>query len=454
MEKIQKMGLLTGIPVINFHAAGIDVGSMLMTVSFTDTFGNQCLYETNGFTKDLKALVALLQEQGVKDVAMEATGVYWMSLYELLEDSGIKVTLINPSHYKNSANQKTDINDCIWIHQYHSCGILRHSHIAPDLYRELRHYIHERTVIQVQKSDTLNRMHRLLTLMNIKFQHLISDIEGAGGMKLLRAIACGITDPQELLSYINVDRFKAVREELLDSLNGIYKEQFVTLLQMKLEEYDFFVHRMKKYEVLIEGVLKKMPDFYSREEEAAVSAQKKKQGVKYVRKNQYGIDVKSHLKRITGIDLTQVEGFDEKMLLDIISVTGTDMSKWPTGQHFVSYLKLSPRKKISGGKQLGHDRSKTSNPATQAFRLAARSLAGSKGNWGVLYRRLSVKKGAKTANKAVARKLAVLFYVLVKNHQPYDKNKVIEQEQKRQEREIARFKKTAHRLGYTVQKVA
>jgi hypothetical protein len=424
-----------------------------MTVSFTDTSGNQCVYETSGFTKDLKELVALLQEQGVKDVAMEATGVYWMSLYELLEESGIEVTLINPSHYKNSANQKTDINDCIWIHQYHSCGILRHSHIAPDLYRELRHYIHERTVVQVQKSDTLNRMHRLLTLMNIKFQHLISDIEGVGGMKLLRAIACGVSEPEELLAYIDVDRFKASREELLDSLNGIYKEQFVTLLQMKLEEYDFFVNQMKKYELLIEGVLKKMPDFYSSVEAPEASPKKKKQSIKYVRKNQYGIDVKSHLKRIVGTDLTQVDGFDEKMLLDIISVTGTDMSKWPTEQHFVSYLKLSPRKKISGGKQLGHDKSKTSNPATQAFRLAARTLAGSKSQLGVLYRRLSVKKGAKTANKAVARKLAVLFYVLVKNHHAYDKNKALEQEQKRQERDIARFKKTAQRLGYSVEKI-
>jgi transposase len=453
MEKIQKMGLLTGIPVINFHAAGIDVGSMLMTVSFTDTSGNQCLYETSGFTKDLKELVSLLHEQGVKDVAMEATGVYWMSLYDLLEEAGIQVTVINPSHYKNSANQKTDINDCIWIHQYHSCGILRHSHIAENLYRELRHYIHERSVVQHQKSDTINRMHRLLTLMNIKFQHLISDIEGVGGMRLLKAIASGITEPEELLGYINVDSFKAGREELLDSLNGVYKEEFVTLLQMKLEEYDFFVSQMKKYELLIDGVLKKMPDFNSKEKEE-ISPKKKKQPVKYVRKNQYGIDVKSHLKRIIGTDLTQVDGFDEKMLLDIISVTGTDMSKWPTEQHFVSYLKLSPRKKISGGKQLGHDRSKTSNPATQAFRLAARTLAGSKSHLGVLYRRLSVKKGAKTANKAVARKLAVLFYVLVKNHQAYDKNKSMEQAQKRQEREIARLKRTAYKLGYTIEKVA
>jgi transposase len=463
MEKIEKVGLLTGIPVINFHAAGIDVGSMLMTVSFTDTAGNQCLYETSGFTNDLKSLVSLLKEHGITDVAMEATGIYWMSLYELLEESGVSITLINPSHYKNSANQKNDIKDSIWIHQYHSCGILRNSHIAGELYRELRHYIHERNVIQRQKSDTLNRIHRILSLMNIKFQHIISDIEGAGGMKLLRAIASGISDPAALLKQIDVDRFKADEATFLESLTGIYKEQFVALLRMKLEEYDFFVSRMKLYESLIEEVLKKLPAFERttnepvKEEEQSTpqtKTRKKKSGqAKYVRKNQYSIDVKGYLERITGTDLTQVDGFDEKMLLDVISVTGTDMSKWPTSNHFVSYLKLSPRKKISGGKQLGHEKSKTSNPATQAFRMAAQSLGGSKSPLGVLYRRLSIKKGPKTANKAVARKLATLFYTLIKNHQSYDKTRFAKQKLKQEEREIAKLKKIAKKLGYSIEKV-
>jgi transposase len=462
MEKIEKMGLLTGIPVINFHAAGIDVGSMLMTVSFTDTAGNQCLYETSGFTNDLKSLVSLLKEQGITDVAMEATGIYWMSLYELLEESGIHLTLINPSHYKNSANQKNDIKDSIWIHQYHSCGILRNSHIAGELYRELRHYIHERNVIQRQKSDTLNRIHRILSLMNIKLQHIISDIEGVGGMKLLRAIASGINDPATLLKQIDVDRFKAEEETFLESLTGIYKEQFVTLLRMKLEEYDFFVSRMKLYELLIEEVLKKLPEFeepskepVKKDEPSAGESKARKKGgnEKYVRKNQYSIDVKGYLEGITGTDLTQVDGFDEKMLLDVISVTGTDMSKWPTSNHFASYLKLSPRKKISGGKQLGHEKSKTSNPATQAFRLAAQALGRSKSPLGALYRRLSIKKGPKTANKAVARKLAILFYTLIKKHQSYDKTKLIKQNLNQEERQVAKLQKLAKKLGYAIEKV-
>jgi transposase len=452
MEKIQKNGTVSGIPVINFHAAGIDVGSTLTVVSFTDPSGVQSVYETGCFTKDLKEPVQLLKEQKITDAAMEATGIYWMSLYGLLEEAGIRVTLINPAHYKNSANQKNDVNDSIWIHQYHSCGILRHSHIADEHCRELRHYIHERTVIQNQKRDTLNRMHRLLELMNVKFQHLISDIEGVGGMKLLRAIASGVSDAEKLVGCLNLNLFKAKREELGASLEGVYEKQFVTLLKMKLEEYDFFVDRMKQYELLIDEALEKMPRWKVPEEEKEEEDPQKQQKFKYVRKNQYHMDVRAQLIRITGIDLTLVNGFQEKMLPDVISVTGTDMSKWPTAQHFASYLKLSPRKKISGGKFLGHERNKTTNPATQAFRLAAQSISQGKSSMSALYRRLAIRKGPKTANKAVARKLAVLFYTLLKNHQEYDMDRYNQTQQKREKYEMKRLKRLAHKLGYEIQK--
>ncbi|MDR1224235.1 MAG: hypothetical protein LBL07_15350 [Tannerella sp.] len=176
------------------------------------------------------------------------------------EDAGIRVTLINPGHYKNSTRVKTDENDSQWIHQYHSCGILRHSHIATEAYRELRGYIHERGVIQVQKSQTLTRIQRLLTLMNVKLQHIISDMEGAGAMKVLRAVASGTDDAQTLVEVMNAERFKAGREELVRSLEGNYKPHLITMLRMKLEEYDFFVSQMKKYETCIEAVLKKIEE--------------------------------------------------------------------------------------------------------------------------------------------------------------------------------------------------
>jgi hypothetical protein len=156
---------LQSILVINFHAAGIDVGSKLMVVAYTDTRGYQYICKTGSFTSDLQKLVGLLQKEGITTVAMEVTGVYWISLYELLEDAGIHVTLINPGFYNNPA-PKTDEGDSRWLHQYHSCNILRNSHIAPELYRELRSYIREQNIVQTQKSQTLTRIQGIYIYQN------------------------------------------------------------------------------------------------------------------------------------------------------------------------------------------------------------------------------------------------------------------------------------------------
>jgi hypothetical protein len=270
------------LAVINQNTAAIDVGSMLMMVSYSDAQGNQCLIETDGFTSSINELAKTLKQASVTHVAMEATGVYWMALYEVLEEHGLSVTLINPRHFKNVSGQKTDVQDCQWLHQLHAHGLLRASHIAPEVYRELKSYLHERNVLQRQKSDTLNRIHRVLTQMNIKMQHLISDIEGVAGMKLLRAIARGIHDPQTLLSFIDVSRLKASEEELTLSLKGIYKPQYVVILQHALKAYDFYKEEMKQYELLIEHVLKKM---LPEDEHGNKPLIQSKKGV--VRKNQY-----------------------------------------------------------------------------------------------------------------------------------------------------------------------
>jgi transposase len=453
---IKKFDFSMGLPVLNYHTAGIDIGSMLMTVAYTGKDGCTYLFECNGFTVDLKALVRTLSTEGVTDVAMEATGVYWMSLYELLEDASIRVTLINPAHFKNVAAHKTDVNDSLWINQLHACGLLRNSHIATEHFRELRHYIHERGVVQRQKSDTLNRIHRQLTLMNIKFQHLISDIEGVGGMQLLRAIASGESDPVKLLSLLDLKRYKAQPDVLLKSLQGIYKEQFVNLLKMKLKEYDFYREQMLEYDKLIEEVLKKIivdvPGEVLQQQNQQVESEAAKKKTKYYRKNEYSFDVKGYLIKIYGTDLTAVSAFDEKMLLDIIGVVGADLSKWSTPEKFVDYLGLSPRRKKSGGKVLGHEKRKVNNPATQAFRLAARTLWNSKTPWGFLYRRLSASKGKFTANKAVARKLAQLFYILVTKKLEYDETLWTKRSEEHEKREIVKMKKMAKKLGFEVKK--
>lgn len=434
------------LAILNPRAAGIDVGSMLMMVSYTDQSGQQKLLESTGFSEDLINLAKTLKSEGITDVAMEATGVYWMAIYEVLEQEGLSVTLTNPRHFKNVAAQKTDVKDCQWIHQLHAHGLLRSSHIAPELTRELKMYIHERNVLQDMKSDTLNRIHKILTQMNIKVQHVISDIEGAAGMKLLRGIASGITDPEKLLSLVKTSTLKATAEELLQSLKGFHKKQYTIVLQNQLEVFDFLKSKMKSYELLIEDVLIKMMPL---DENGSPPEIKKKKS--YTRKNEYSINLKAYLERILGVDVTAVDGLKEISVLEIMSVTGTDMGKWRTPDHFTSWLNLSPRQKKSGGKILGHEKRFTNNKATQAFRLAAQTMWQNKGPLGQLYRRLAVRKGSKKAIKAVARRLAVIYYKMVKEKCAYDQTRLGNNFEQQRARKIARLMKEASKYGYDLQ---
>ncbi len=434
------------LAVINQNSAAIDVGSMMMMVSYSDKQGNQNLLEIDAFTQSLQSLAATLEQAGVTHVAMEATGVYWIVVYEILEQHGFKVTLVNAKHFKNVDAQKTDVKDCQWLHQLHANGLLRASHIAKEEYRELKSYLHERNVLQKQKSDTLNRIHKLLTQMNIKVQHLLSDIEGVSAMKLLRAIAKGINDPEELISLMDLKKLKASREDLLKSLQGIYKKQYIVILQHSLTAFDFFKEQMSNYEILIENVLQAMLPVDEKGNKPAVERKKS-----YVRKNQYSINLKEYLKHIIGVDVTKIDGIDEISALEIISVTGVDMNKWPSAEHFASWLNLSPRPKKSGGKIIGHEKRFTNNKATQAFRMAAQSMWQHKGSLGHLYRRLSGQKGSKKANKAVARKLSVIFYHMVKNKTEYDKKKLQINTERQRAKKISFLQKEALKYGYVLQ---
>lgn len=432
--------------IIHPHCAGVDVGSMNMYVCYSDAQGVQHTKEYEAFTSDLRRMVQELKQAAVSHVAMEATGVYWSSLYELLEAAGMQVTLINARHYKNVAAQKTDVKDCQWIHQLHAHGLLRNSHIATECYRKLRTYIQERESYRVQKSTTLNRIHKVLTQMNLKWQHVISDIEGVEGMKVLRRIASGERNAEALLDGVNIHRLKADPQVLLQSLQGIGKEEHYVLLRAHLQTYDFCQQQMLSFEQHIEATLQQI--IASQESSAEVPTVAPKQ--QKARKNQYHINVKAYLQRLTGVDLTQIDGMDEAGALSIISVVGTDMSKWPTAAHFTSWLNLAARPQKSGGKVLGHQRRFTNNKATQAFRLAAQSLWQHKGPLGKLYRRLAATKGAKKAIKALARRLAAIVYSMLKHKEAYDPRKTVIDEEKLKAKKLANLRKEAAKLGYTI----
>jgi transposase len=441
--KMERFGLLYP------RSAGIDVGSMLMVVSYTDRQDMIHLREFNSFTDSLLELSGLLHREGVEQVVMEATGEYWRTLYWMLESHGIQVLMANPSHYRNVSAQKTDINDAQWLHQLLAHGLIRSSHIADELYRQLRRFVHERKTCQDLKSDTLNRIQKTLTLMNIKFQHLISDIEGVAGTAIIRAIISGISDPGTLLKLINVKSLKSSPEDLLSSLKGDYQEHHICILSSLMKAYDFHKSQMRDYETHIEATLEKLLPASTPEQPVTIKKKKTK-----ARKNEYHFNLSDYLEAIFGVDLTAVDGLDEISLLTILAVTGTDMRKWPTAAHFASWLNLSPRPKISGGKQIGHEKRITHNPATQAFRLAANSLWQNKGPLGQQYKKLAATKGKAKAIKAIARKLATIFYNMVLKKEAFDPKKIQQDVEKQEARRVTRLYRDAAKLGFTIQKVA
>jgi transposase len=426
--------------IIYPKAAGIDVGSMSMMVSYPGANGIQTVEEYGAYTENLHTMANRLKNCGITHVCMEATGVYWMAVYEILEQYGFNVTLVNARHYKNVDAQKTDVKDCQWLQQLHAHGLLRASHIAEEQYRELRTYIHERGVLQKNKSDTLNRIHKVLTQMNIKVQHIISDIEGVTGLQIVRRIAAGTTTPEKILEGLNIHKLKASKEDLEKSLTGVYKPWYIKVLKQHLTAYYFYKKQMLEYETEIEATLKTL--LPPRTEPIIIEKKTKK-----ARKNQYHFNLKEYLHSIVGVDLTEIDGLDENTVLTIIAVVGLNMHKWPTADHFTSWLNLAARPKKSGGKTIGYQRRFTNNSATQAFRMAAQTMWQQKGTLGHLYRRLSHTKGTKKAIKAVARRLAVIFYNMVKKQTSYDPKIVALDEAKIRARKIARLQKEAEKLG-------
>lgn len=433
--------------IIYPDSAGIDVGSMNMMLSFTGIDGKQVVKEFSAYTDDLEAIAAELKAAKMSRVGMEATGVYWMALYDVLEKAGFEVSLVNARNYRNVDGQKTDVKDCQWLQQLHAHGLLRASHIATEQYRQLRIFIHERSLLLKSKSDTLNRIQKVLSQMNIKVQHLISDIEGVAASKIISRIADGVTDPEQLLKGVNIEPLKAGREELIKSLKGITTPYYAAVLKMHLDSCAFYRQQMLKYELLIEALLKEMQSAEQREQPVDKKTTK-------ARKGNYHFNVRQYLHRIAGVDLTKIPGLDESTILTIISVVGLDMKKWPTADHFTSWLNLAARPKISGGKVIGSQKRFTNNPATQAFRQAAQTMWRHKGTLGHLYRRLCASKGSQKAIKAVARRLAMIFYTMVKNQTAYDPAKVAMDDEQIRQRKISRLRAEAKKLGYKLDTLA
>lgn len=428
--------------LINPNAAGIDIGADFHYVAIPkgrDPEGKD-VRNFGTFTADLYALAHWLKECQIETVAMESTSVYWIPLFEVLDSEGIASNLVNPQFIKNVPGRKTDVLDCQWIQQLHTYGLLRGSFRPEDQICVLRGYLRQRSMLVSYASHHIQHMQKAMEQMNIKLNQVVRDITGVTGMGIIRAIISGERNPKKLAQLRN-PRCKNDAKTIAKALHGNYRAEHLFALKQAVELYDTYHKKIVDCDRKIEQYLSSFEDRSNGR--SLGKAHKSNRG-----KNKPSFDARSHLYRITGIDLTAVDGLDTLTILKIISETGLDMSLWPTEKHFGSWLGLSPGSKISGGKVISSKTKKCANRAANALRLAAYSLQRSNSAIGAFFRRMKAKKGPAKAITATAYKLARIIYNMLKNGTEYKDIGQDYYEQRYQNRVIENIKRRAKQFGY------
>ncbi len=426
--------------MLNADAAGIDIGSKEHWVAVPEGRDQQPVRRFGSFTEDLHAIAAWLKQCKITTVAMESTGVYWIPLFLVLEEYGFEVFLVNAKHVKNVSGKKTDEKDCRWIQRLHSCGLLTAS-FQPDLKtRELRSYIRHKKNLTQSASTHVLRMQKAFEQMNVKLHHVITDITGKTGTKIIEAIIAGQRDATELAKFADGRIRQSKKEFIIKSLQGNWREEHLFELKQSFELYQFYQSKIRECDLEIQKIVSQyLPPERITSELKQLEEEKKKESV-----------VTQYLRMIFGVEVTEIWGIKENAAIELLSEVGADMSKWRTEKHFVSWLGVAPNSKISGGKIISSKIPKKQNKAGQLFRMIAYTIQRSDHWLAVFYRRMKAKGGTKKAIAATARKLAIIFYKMVKNKEsfkPIDKE-VYEQQYK--EQRIKWLEKQALKLGGTL----
>jgi len=439
---VDKIPKLDSLKQLNLNAAGVDIGAAEIWVCVPEGRDPAPVQKFETFTCELKRIAVWLHECGVDTVAMESTGIYWIPLYDLLEQEGFRVFLVNARQVKNVPGRKSDILDCQWIQQLHSYGLLRTSFRPDRDIRELRDLNRHRDNLFSDRMRHIHHMQKALHLMNIQLDNVISDITGMTGMKIIRAIVGGQHDPEKLSAFRDPN-CKNSREVIARSLEGSYSKEHLFSLKQSLQLYDYYSELIRECDREMEKVYEQWPQGYDGQKALPPSRKKNSHC-----KNEPYYDLRSCLYRLCGVDLTQVDGFNSVSVQDIVTETGTDMTRWKTDKNFTSWLCVSPNNDISGGKVLKSKTRRTKNRANLAFRQCAQSLLRSKSALGAYARRMHARLGAPKAITAVANKLARIYYRMMKTKKEYVDPGEDYYIKKNKNREIRKIAKRAASLGY------
>jgi len=438
---------IDGLPTIFANAAGIDIGADEIVVAVPPARDAQPVRVFRTFTPDLHALVAWLLACGIDTVAMESTGVYWVPIYELLEQHGIVPYLVNGRHVKSVPGRKSDWNDGQWLQKLHALGLLAASFRPDAEIAALRTLVRYRAELIAHRAPHILHMQKALQQMNVQLERILSDIMGTTGQAIIRAIVDGERDPVILAQFRNPG-CKSSEETIARALRGTWKDEQVFVLKQALLIYDVYTVHLGECDAQIEQYLQGM-DSRSGDPQAPLPdlppAKRDSRS-----KNAPSFNARAQYARLLGVDLVAVMGLSSSSVQTIISEIGTDMTRFPSVKHFGAWLGLAPRNDISGGKVLRSRTQKVANRASQAFRQAAQSVSRSDSAIGAYYRAMRARKGPEQATVATAHKIARIVYHLLKYGEVYEEESADAYEQKRQERELRQLTRRANKLGYTL----
>ena len=441
-ESVQKNVDWKALEIVHPDAAGIDVGGSEHWVAISPDRDPEPVRRFGCFTADLREMAVWLVEKGVRSVAMQSTGVYWMPVFEVLEQHGLEVYLVNARHTKNVPGRKTDVQECQWLLKLHAFGLLNNSFQPTDEIRVARTLWRQRGNLVADASSTIQRMQKVLIEMNVQLSNVLSDISGVSGMCMIGAILEGERDP-EILAALVQPGVKATPQDILKSLEGNWRKELLFVLRQQVELYRMYQEKIQDCDQQLREHLESFGSVVDLQAQPIGPKPKGKKGSK----NAPQFDLRTELYRITGIDWAQVNGIDVLTAQTVIAECGADLSAFPSEKQYTSWLGLVPTNEQSGGKILRRRTRKVVNRAAAAFRNAATTLLRSESYLGAQYRRLRTRLGAPKAITAMARKLACLFYRLIKHGQQYVDKGNEYYETKYREQQIRALAKRAQKLG-------
>lgn len=427
--------------VLHRHACGIDIGAASHWVSVPPEEDAQGVREFGCYTPDLMAMATWLKQCQIETVAMESTGVYWIPVFQMLESQGFEVILVNAHHVKSVPGRKSDVLDCQWLRQLHSYGLLSGSFRPADQICVLRSYIRQRDTLIADAARHIQRMQKALTQMNLHLHQVLSDLTGVSGLKILKAIVAGERDPDKLAA-LKHERVRKSEGEIAAALSGDYRAEHVFVLAQELALYESYQQQIAACDAQIEDYLNQLPTQLAPEQLSEPAAPRQRP------QNQPSFDLKHHLYRISGVDLTEINGMGVLTVQTILSEIGLDPSRFPTVKQFASWLGLSPGVNISGGKRKSSKTRHISSRAANAFRIAAMAAGKSNSAIGAFFRRLKARLGSPKAITATAHKLARIFYQMWTTRQSYQDAGAGHYEQQFQQRKLKQLRKQAASLGF------